>query len=65
MLLYIVESGWQLSHGLVETDVLENLWTKKHSYIKQSYTHNMVKKHTINFAQDLFLHPVFLWQIFH
>lgn len=40
MLLYIVESGWQLGHGLVEADVLENLRKKINSYIKYSYIHN-------------------------
>ena len=50
MLLYIVEGGRQLGHGLVEADVLENLRRKINSYIKYSYTHNimMATKHSIN-----------------
>lgn len=34
MLQYIVESGRQLGHGLVEADVLENLRRTINSYIK-------------------------------
>lgn len=37
MLLYIVEGGRQLGHGLVEADVLENLRRKINSYIKYSW----------------------------
>lgn len=60
MLLYIVEGGRQLGHSLVEADVLENLWRKINSYIKYSYTPTAVRKQTVNFPLELFLHPVFL-----
>lgn len=59
MLLYIVEGGRQLGHGLVEADVLENLWRKINSYIKYSYTPTTARKQTVNFPLELFLHPVF------
>lgn len=59
MLLYIVEGGRQLGHGLVEADVLENLWRKINSYIKYSYTHKTATTQTVNFPLELFLHKKF------